>query len=303
MRIRVLQHVPFEGPAAIGDWAQINDHTLDITRLDLGETLPAPSDFDWLIVMGGPMGVGDMARYPWMAPELACIRQALDSDRRVLGICLGAQLLAHALGAQVHQAPEREIGWFDVEALPLDGAEVCDATKPSTPPPVPPPGADRTWLVGLREYAAPCDCYLGGPAALVFDERKHWPLRASGALSLDFGTSYLLPQRVGLHRAKEMALTAAEYDAAAAQEIGFVNRVVPAEGLDAAVGEYVDRIVAGPPLALSMSKRLLDNAAHSSMAQAVEAEGLAQNLNFGTSDVTEAGLAFVEKRSTAFKGR
>jgi GMP synthase-like glutamine amidotransferase len=134
MRIRVLQHVPFEGPAAIGDWAQINDHTLDITRLDLGETLPAPSDFDWLIVMGGPMGVGDMARYPWMAPELACIRQALDSDRRVLGICLGAQLLAHALGAQVHQAPEREIGWFDVEALPLDGAEVCDALPPRFTP-------------------------------------------------------------------------------------------------------------------------------------------------------------------------
>ncbi len=144
---------------------------------------------------------------------------------------------------------------------------------------------------------------LSADLMVCTDRARFSLIFARRALSLDFGTSYLLPQRVGLHRAKEMALTAAEYDAAAAQEIGFVNRVVPAEGLDAAVGEYVDRIVAGPPLALSMSKRLLDNAAHSSMAQAVEAEGLAQNLNFGTSDVTEAGLAFVEKRSTAFKGR
>lgn len=134
MRIRVLQHVPFEGPAAIGDWAQANGHALDITRLDLGEAPPAASDFDWLVVMGGPMGVGDIARYPWMPPELTCIRDALDSNRRVLGICLGAQLLAHALGARVNQAPEREIGWFDVEALPLDDAKVCDALPPRFTP-------------------------------------------------------------------------------------------------------------------------------------------------------------------------
>ncbi|GJM38277.1 MAG: enoyl-CoA hydratase [Acidimicrobiales bacterium] len=139
---------------------------------------------------------------------------------------------------------------------------------------------------------------------LVCTDRARFALIfARRGLSLDFGTSYLLPQRVGLHRAKEMALTANEFDAAAAAEIGFVNRVVPAGELDAAVGDYVERIVAGPPLALSMSKRLLDNAAHSSLAQSVEAEGLAQNVNFATGDVAEAGLAFVEKRAASFRGQ
>ena len=125
---------------------------------------------------------------------------------------------------------------------------------------------------------------------------------ARRGLSLDFGTSYLLPQRVGLHRAKEMAFTAAEYDADAAREIGFVNEVVAAGGLEAAVADLAARIAAGPPLALSMSKRLLDNAAHQTMAQAVEAETLAQNVNFTTDDVAEAATAFVERRRTTFRG-
>ena len=74
-------------------------------------------------------------------------------------------------------------------------------------------------------------------------------------------------------------------------------------GLDAAVDDYVQRIVAGPPLALSTSKRLLDNAAHSSLQQAVEAETLGQNVNFGTSDMEEAGRAFIEKRDVQFRGQ
>ena len=99
-----------------------------------------------------------------------------------------------------------------------------------------------------------------------------------------------------------MAFTAAEYDADAAREIGFVNEVVAAGGLEAAVADLAARIAAGPPLALSMSKRLLDNAAHQTMAQAVEAETLAQNVNFTTDDVAEAATAFVERRRTTFRG-
>jgi 2-(1,2-epoxy-1,2-dihydrophenyl)acetyl-CoA isomerase len=139
---------------------------------------------------------------------------------------------------------------------------------------------------------------------MVCSDRARFSLIfARRALSLDFGTSYLLPRRVGLHRAKEMAFTAAEYGAEAAREIGFVNQVVAAEELDAAVDALVAKIVAGPPLALSMSKRLLDNAAHQSLAQAVEAETLAQNVNFTTADVAEAASAFVERRGTEFRGR
>jgi len=139
---------------------------------------------------------------------------------------------------------------------------------------------------------------------LICTERARFALIfARRGLSLDFGTSYLLPQRVGLHRAKEMAFTAGEYDASAAREIGFVNEVVAAGDLGSATDALAAKIVAGPPLALSMSKRLLDNAAHQTLAQAVEAEGLAQNVNFTTSDVAEAGAAFIERRSTEFRGQ
>jgi len=104
MRIHCLQHVPFEGPAAIGDWAHERGHKLTITRLDRGQHLPAIGAFDWLIVLGGPMGVADRQRHAWMSPEIELIAGAVDAGRRVLGICLGAQLLAHALGARVYPA-------------------------------------------------------------------------------------------------------------------------------------------------------------------------------------------------------
>ncbi len=139
---------------------------------------------------------------------------------------------------------------------------------------------------------------------MICTERARFSLIfARRGLSLDFGTSYLLPQRVGLHRAKEMAFTAAEYDAAAAREIGFVNQVVQPDELESATDALVATIAAGPPLALSMSKRLLDNAAHHSLAQAVEAETLAQNVSFTTDDVAEAGAAFMERRAAEFRGR
>jgi enoyl-CoA hydratase/carnithine racemase len=138
---------------------------------------------------------------------------------------------------------------------------------------------------------------------LVCTDRARFSLIfARRGLSLDFGTSHLLPLRVGLHHAKELAFTGDVIDAVRAAEIGFVNRVVGVDGFDEAVDDLVQQIVAGPPLALSMSKRLLDNAAQSSLAQSVEAEDLAQNVNFGTADVAEAGVAFGEKRTAHFRG-
>lgn len=126
MRIHCLQHVAFEGPAAIADWARAQGHTLSITRLDRGEPLPRPVSFDWLVIMGGPMGVGDTDKHPWLGPETQLIAETVDAGKRILGICLGAQLLAHALGAQVYPAPCREIGWFEVEALPVGDSGTCD---------------------------------------------------------------------------------------------------------------------------------------------------------------------------------
>jgi GMP synthase (glutamine-hydrolysing) len=117
MRVHVLQHVPFEGPAEIGDWFTRNGHVLTITRMYLGETLPAPDDFDFLVIMGGPMGVGDSIAYPWLVSELQFIEQAIGKNKFMLGVCLGAQLITSALGARVEKQPYREIGWFPVNIM------------------------------------------------------------------------------------------------------------------------------------------------------------------------------------------
>jgi 2-(1,2-epoxy-1,2-dihydrophenyl)acetyl-CoA isomerase len=108
---------------------------------------------------------------------------------------------------------------------------------------------------------------------------------------------------VGLHRAKELALLAEVIDASEADRIGLVNRILPEADLDAHVADVVARIAAGPPLALSMSKALLNNGAQTSMSQALEAEGQAQAVNFGTQDTSEAARAWGEKRQPEFEGR
>jgi enoyl-CoA hydratase/carnithine racemase len=126
---------------------------------------------------------------------------------------------------------------------------------------------------------------------------------AKRGLSLDFGTSWLLRQRIGLHKAKEITFTGRVLSAAEALALGMVNAVVPTDQLDVATQEIVDAIAAGPPLALSMTKRELDNAAHSSLAQALEAEALAQSLNAQTDDLREALMAYAERRPTNFSGK
>ena len=114
MRFHLLQHAAFEGPAAILDWITGNGHTLTTTKLYRGDLLPSLSDFDFLIVMGGPMGVEEIQQYPWLAAEREFIRQSIDAGKYMLGICLGAQLIARACGAKVTRNIHREIGWFDV---------------------------------------------------------------------------------------------------------------------------------------------------------------------------------------------
>jgi enoyl-CoA hydratase/carnithine racemase len=135
------------------------------------------------------------------------------------------------------------------------------------------------------------------------DRARFSAIFAKRGLSLDFGTSWLLRQRIGVHKAKELAYTAKMMSGAEALEVGFVNAVVPADELDAAVQEVVDTIAAGPPIALSMTKRELDGAATSSLAQALEVEALAQTVNVHTEDLKESLLAFVERRPAVFVGR
>ena len=114
MRIHYLQHVPFEGPANIATWAEMRGHLLTSTALFKGEALPFPETFDALVVMGGSMSVHDEAQYPWLVAEKKLIERSIHSGKSVLGVCLGAQMLADVLGARVYRNKEKEIGWFPV---------------------------------------------------------------------------------------------------------------------------------------------------------------------------------------------
>ena len=135
------------------------------------------------------------------------------------------------------------------------------------------------------------------------DRARFSAIFAKRGLSLDFGTSWLLRQRVGAHVAKQLAFTAEMVSGERALELGFVNAVAPASELDAAVAAVAETIAAGPPIALSMTKRELDNAAAGSLAQALEAEALAQNVNTRTDDMAEAMTAYMERRTPNFKGQ
>ena len=115
MHIHYLQHVAFEGLGSMQQWFIKQNFQVSATHLYAGESLPELYDIDWLIVMGGPMGVNDEHLYPWLADEKIFIEKAITSGKIVLGICLGAQLIAQALGADVAKNPHPEIGWFPLQ--------------------------------------------------------------------------------------------------------------------------------------------------------------------------------------------
>lgn len=120
MRLHYLQHVPFEDLANIGVWAADRGHEVRGTRLYRGDAFPALDLLDFLVVLGGPMNVDDCQTYPWLSPERQFIREAISCGKSVFGVCLGGQLVAKALGAQVVRNSHVEIGWFPV-SLTHDG--------------------------------------------------------------------------------------------------------------------------------------------------------------------------------------
>lgn len=131
LRVDIFQHVAFEGLGSMETWFRPRGHILRYTRFHADELPAAPGagpEADWLIVMGGPMGVHDEAELPWLKAEKRAIEAALKRGAAVLGVCLGAQLLAHVLGAEVAPSAHKEIGWLPVD---LDAA------------------ASATWLPGV----------------------------------------------------------------------------------------------------------------------------------------------------------
>jgi len=121
VRIRCFMHVPFEGPGVITEWASEHQHHLEYTRFYQGDPLPDPLQVDLLVIMGGPMDVFNFHIHPWMEDEIAWITGFIDSGKPVLGICLGAQMIATALGEKVYPGKQKEIGWHTLQFLPALG--------------------------------------------------------------------------------------------------------------------------------------------------------------------------------------
>lgn len=112
LRIHYFQHVAFEDLGYVETWAEQNNYQLTATKFYEQHQLPDLSSIDWLIVMGGPMGVYDNVKFPWLINEIEFIQKSIQADKTVIGICLGAQLIASALGAKVYPNTKKEIGWF-----------------------------------------------------------------------------------------------------------------------------------------------------------------------------------------------
>ena len=118
MHAHYFQHVPFEGLGNIEPRLRAEGFEVTATRFFASEALPDRSEIDFLVVMGGPMSVQDERRFPWLVTEKNFIRGVIECGKPVLGVCLGAQLIASALGARVYRNPAKEIGWFPVEGIP-----------------------------------------------------------------------------------------------------------------------------------------------------------------------------------------
>jgi GMP synthase-like glutamine amidotransferase len=115
MKIHCFQHVAFENPGTILEWANNKQHSLSYTNyFEDNFSLPSIGDIDALIIMGGSMNVDQYDKFPWLKAEKQFIKQAIDAGKKVIGICLGSQLIASALGVRVYAAKETEIGFFAI---------------------------------------------------------------------------------------------------------------------------------------------------------------------------------------------
>jgi len=115
MRFYCLQHVPFETPGLLTGVVRKKGYSLRTIALFDNEPLPSTADFDGLIIMGGPMSIHDEDIYPWLRAEKTLIASAIREGKKVLGICLGAQLIAAVSGARVYPNPQKEIGFWPVQ--------------------------------------------------------------------------------------------------------------------------------------------------------------------------------------------
>ncbi len=114
MSILILKNIATEGPGTIEDFLVHNN--MHYTIIDIARhAIDSAAGYDTLVMLGGPMSVNDEAEYPYLTHEMKLAEQFMKEGKKVLGVCLGAQLMAKALGAKVYPGPEKEIGWYDIE--------------------------------------------------------------------------------------------------------------------------------------------------------------------------------------------
>jgi GMP synthase-like glutamine amidotransferase len=118
MKAHILQHVPFEDIGSMASWLEAHQAEAGYTRFFSNDELPGLDGLDLVVILGGPMSANDEAVLPWIRREKEFIRNAVRNDIPMVGICLGAQLIASALGARVYRNTQTEIGWFPIEATP-----------------------------------------------------------------------------------------------------------------------------------------------------------------------------------------
>jgi len=118
LKVHFIQHVAFEGPGTILSWAKKNQYQSTTSILLNGDKLPDASEFDLLVIMGGPMSANDDNKYSWLGMEKKLVSDCLELGKPMIGICLGAQVIANVLGSKVYRAQEKEIGWWPIEAAP-----------------------------------------------------------------------------------------------------------------------------------------------------------------------------------------
>jgi GMP synthase (glutamine-hydrolysing) len=122
MKLHALIHGSTDGLGKIADWAARRGHSVTQTQLYAGEVLPEAMNFDLLVIMGGGMNIYQHRDHPWLVPEKRFIREAIERGKKVLGVCLGGQLIADVLGAKIVQNPVKEIGWWSVRTVSRNGA-------------------------------------------------------------------------------------------------------------------------------------------------------------------------------------
>lgn len=110
----ILKNAPNEGPGTIEVFLAAEEREYRIVDLS-AEDIPPAHDFDALVILGGPMSANDTGHYPCIRREIELVHEFAEKGRNILGICLGAQIMAKAFGARVYPGPEKEIGWYDIE--------------------------------------------------------------------------------------------------------------------------------------------------------------------------------------------